>query len=187
MSKLVLIDSQILIWGIKEYASPGQEPNIPRAKNFISWLSEEEYKILMPVPQLVELMSYVPVANQDSIRHLFRGKSFVIAPFDEMASSKCAELLYLSLNEPDLVKYRQEQAVAKSKIKYDCMIAAVAIVRGALKIYSHDTDMKRYANGQIDVNEMPVFTQQMNLFGSESITDNLAKEKNENQGDEPEF
>jgi predicted nucleic acid-binding protein len=83
---------------------------------------------------------------------------FIIVPFDEMAAIKCGELIYLSLNDEELIKYRTEQRVYKNKIKFDCMLAAIAITRGVAKIYSNDTDMKKFAHGQIDVVPMPVFT-----------------------------
>jgi hypothetical protein len=74
MGKLVLIDSQIFIWGIKGYATEGQEANIENAKMFISWLSDNGYKLLLPVPQMAELLSYLPPAQQGAVRALFDKK-----------------------------------------------------------------------------------------------------------------
>ncbi len=170
-NKLVLIDSQIFIWGVKGQATEGQEGQIPIAKAFISWLSENDYKLLLPVPQLVELLSYVPVEQQDTIMQFFT-KKFRIVPFDELAASKCAELIYKSLNEPELVQYRKEQKVTKNKLKFDCMLAAIAIVRNASKIYSVDSDLKRFANGEIEVLPMPVIKKPMvqnSLFTGQAI------------------
>ena len=112
MDNLVLLDSQILIWGIKGYATNGQENNIDRAKQFVFWLSENHYRIILPMPQLVELLSCVAPQNQNTIKDLF-DKRFQIVPFDEMAALTCAELMYLSLNEPEIVKYRNNILVAK--------------------------------------------------------------------------
>lgn len=166
MGKLVLIDSQIFIWGIKGYASEGQEANVENAKMFITWLSENDYNLLLPVPQMAELLSYAPPEQQGTIRALF-DKRFMIVPFDEMAAVKCGELIYLSLNDEDLIKYRLEQRVYKNKIKFDCMLVAIAITRGVSKIYSHDPDMTKFANGQIEVVKMPKFTANTNLFGEQ--------------------
>lgn len=169
MNKLILIDSNILIWGIKGYATAGQRDNIDTAKSFLKWISDNDYKMLMPVPQLVELMSYCAPALQDELRKLFTTKSFEVAPFDELAANKCAELIFRSLNEPLLKEYREQHLVPRNKIKFDCMIAATAIVRGATKIFSHDNDMKKFSCGQIEVSQMPVFGSQENLFGEKSI------------------
>jgi predicted nucleic acid-binding protein len=165
MSKLVLVDSQIIIWGIKGQASVQQQDKIHAAKMFVSWLSDNDYKLILPVPQLVELLSYVLPEQQSEIRKLF-DRRFMIAPFDELAAAKCAELIYLSLNTSDLVAYRRQQAVPKNKIKFDCMLASIAITRGALKIYSEDNDLQKFANGQIDVCGMPTLIQQSDMFGN---------------------
>ncbi len=165
MSKLVLIDSQILIWGVKGFASPGQEDNIATAKLFMQWISDNDYKILMPLPQLVELASYAPPEHQHVIYSMFTTKGFQVVPFDELTTQKCSELLHKSLNEQELVVYRADNKVPKAKIKFDCMLAASAIVRGAVKIFSNDNDLKKFSCGQIDVSEMPKIVHDLNLFG----------------------
>src|SRR5687768_6179349 len=101
MSKLILLDTQIIIWGIRGVASDGQENRIGRAKAFIEWLSNNEYKILLPVPQLVELMCGVPPEQQAAVRAFFN-KGFRIVPFDELAASKCAELMYHSFTDAEI-------------------------------------------------------------------------------------
>ncbi len=158
MGKIVLIDSQIFIWGIKGQASIGQEGNIAHARTLINWLSDNQYKLLLPVPQMVELLSYAPPEDQSTICELF-DKRFLIVPFDELAAIKCGELIYKSLNEEELVSYRKEHRVFKNKIKFDCMLVAIAITRGAAKIYSQDPDLVKFANGQIEVLKMPELIQ----------------------------
>lgn len=154
MSKLILLDTQIIIWGIRGVASDGQEYRIGRAKAFVEWLSENEYKLLLPVPQLAEIMCGVPPEQQPAIRAYF-DKRFRIVPFDEMAAAKCAELMYHSFTNSELKEYRKNHGVPRQKMKFDCMLVAIAITRGASKIYSEDPDLKKFANGQIDVVPMP--------------------------------
>lgn len=166
MSKTVLIDSNIFIWGIKGQSTDGQEGMIQKAKDLIEYLTGQGYKLMLPVPQMVELMSHVPVAEQDQIRLYFDSK-FMVVPFDEIAGIKCAELLHLSLQDEEIKKLREEGKIPKNKIKYDCMLCAIAIVRGATKIYSEDDDMRRFAHGQIEVNKMPTFARAKNLFNEE--------------------
>lgn len=96
MNKLVCIDSQIFIWGIKSQSHATQTHLIPKAKNFIAWLTENDYRLLLPSPMLAELLSPVPVREQPKIMGLI-DKRFQIAPFDSIAASKCAELINLSL------------------------------------------------------------------------------------------
>lgn len=98
-----------------------------------------------------------------------------------MAASKCAELLYLSLNEPELVEYRKVHSVPKTKIKYDCMIVAIAIVRGASRIYSEDSDLKKFAHGQIDVLPLPNISTQGVLPYAQLETQKAENEENDQE------
>ncbi|WP_207430589.1 PIN domain-containing protein [Sabulibacter ruber] len=154
MSRLVLIDSQLFIWGIKGEARPEQFHKIAESKRLLDWLQERKYKILLPVPQMVELLSCANPSEQQAIKDLF-DRRFRIVPFDSMAAEVCAELLYDSYNDKDLIAYRKEHKVTKGSIKYDCMLVAVAITNRVEVIYSTDPDLKRYANGRIHVSEPP--------------------------------
>jgi predicted nucleic acid-binding protein len=163
MSKLVLVDSQIFIWGVKGDSSTHDAKNVEPAKRFIQSLSDMKYRLLMPTPQLGELLSYVPVAEQAKIRNLIDSR-FIVVPFDDLAVGKFAELMHNSLTDPELRQYRDENKVPKNKLKFDCMLVAIAITRGATKIYSNDPDLKRYAQGQIPVEIMPHVPFQTSIF-----------------------
>ncbi|MFD3000112.1 hypothetical protein ACFS7Z_07055 [Pontibacter toksunensis] len=154
MSRLVMIDSQLFIWGIKGQASLGQEDKIQTSKRFIDWLSIHDCKILLPAPLMAELLSGVPPDEQRAVKDFF-DKRFRVAPFDTLAAEVCAELLYDSYNDEDLKAFRKEHKVLKSSIKYDCMLVAIAITNRVEVIYSVDKDLKRYANDRIHVMEPP--------------------------------
>lgn len=163
MNNLVCIDSQIFIWGIKKQSNPVQQDKIIYATRFINKLSESNTKLLLPVPMVTELLSPVPVSEHAGIIRLM-DKRFVIAPFDNLAATKCAELLYIVSKDKELKEYREEGKIPKAKIKYDCMIAAIAITRRAAVIYSNDADLKRYSCNQIRVINMPEYLTPGTLF-----------------------
>ncbi len=155
MEKIVGIDSHIFIWGIREVATHGQEENIDKAKKLINWLSEKEYRLLLPTPMLAEILSPVPKADHSKVMGLI-DKKFIVAPFDAPASNKCAELLHNSFTNPELIQYKNDNAVPKQKMKYDCMIAAICIVRKVECIYSEDGDLSKFANGELHVKKIPI-------------------------------
>lgn len=164
MGRLVCIDSQIIIWGIKKQSHPSQSHLIPQALNFFEMLAENNDKILLPTPIISEILAPVPANEHSNILNLL-DKRFQIAPFDNMAALKCAELINLALTDLEKIEYAKEHAVPKNKMKYDVMIAAIAITRRAFCIYSNDEDMKKFAAGQISVINMPVVTKPITLFG----------------------
>ena len=154
MKKFICIDSNIFIWGLKGVASPGQEDSIQKAKNFISWLDSKEYGILLPTPMMAEILSPVPFEERGKILSLI-DKRFIVAPFDVPASTKCAELLHNTYTNDELIQYRINNAIPKQKMKYDCMITAICIVRKVACIYTTDPDITKFANGQILVKDLP--------------------------------
>lgn len=165
MSKLAVIDSNIFIWGIKGYATEGQEGLKAKSAGLIRWLSDNDYKLLLPIPQLVELMSYVPVDEQSNILD-FIDKRFILAPFDNLAASKCSELIHSILTIEELIEYRKAQKITKAKLKYDSMIVSTAIVRNVERIYTDDKDLVKFAGGQIDVkllNDVPEYLSQSSI------------------------
>lgn len=162
MSKLVMIDSQLFIWGVEGVAKDGQEARINPTKRFIEWLAENKYKLLLPVPMMVELLSHVPPSEQTEIKALF-DKRFRVVPFDSLAAEKCAELIYNSLTDADLIRHRAEHRVTKATLKFDCMLVAIAITNRVSKIYSDYSHLKKFAAGQIEVVPMPSIPEQAKL------------------------
>jgi predicted nucleic acid-binding protein len=158
-----MIDSQIFVWGIKGQASESQEHRIEEARNFIDWLSSNDFKILLPTPLMAELLSAVPKSEQGPIKSLF-DKSFIIAPFDAIAAEKCGELINLCLKDEKNIEYKKVHSVPRNEIKFDCMLIAIAITRMAKKVYSNDPHLKKFANGQIEVLDMPIVPVQQKLF-----------------------
>ncbi|HMR81721.1 MAG TPA: hypothetical protein PKE30_01265 [Niabella sp.] len=154
MDKIISVDSNIFIWGIRGVSSPSQTSYIQQAKNFFTWVDSNKWGILLPAPMLSEILSPVPPQDHQSILSLIDSR-FIVAPFDVAASHKCAELLNRSFRQPDLIQYRLDNAVPKQKMKYDCMIASICITRRIHILYSNDPDMKKFADGQIDVRSLP--------------------------------
>lgn len=146
------IDSNIIIWGIKKQAGEGQEEMIARAEQFFFHADEYEDIILIPTMVLAEILA--PEPPQIKAKYLeILSKNFVLVPFNEMASLKYAELLY---NRFDDVRNMATAAdVTKQRMKVDHMIIATAIVNNANAIYSTDQGLKSFAQGYIDVRDLP--------------------------------
>lgn len=160
---IVSIDTNILIWGIKNVASKGQEHMIPRAIDFFNWLDENKHIVIIPVPIISELL--VPIGNdgfEDFLKVLH--SKFRIIPFDEIAAVKCAEIWQAKKDNHELKRYREANSIARETMKFDFQIAAISIVKGAECLYSHDQHMQRFVGDIITVKEMPIIPKQTELF-----------------------
>lgn len=160
---LVCLDSQIIIWGIKEVATEGQEMMIPRAKAFLKWLDDNDKKVIIPAPIITEILMPVPKENYEKLLRILHNK-FRVVPFDEIAAIKCAEIWQNKSNDEHLKAYRKTHQIGKHHMKFDFQIVSIAVTRQAECIYSHDPHLRRFAGDMVSVREMPMLSTQLHLF-----------------------
>lgn len=163
MNKIVCIDSNICIWGIK---SEGDATKVANAGKFLSELEEKKIKMLLPMPVIIELLSHLrDDIQKNEILSLLDNRNIMVKPLDKIAALKCGELLFKTFTDEEIIKFRKYHKVEKAKIKYDCMIAAIAIVNKCDCIYTDNIDdLERYSHGQIKINGLPVYPVQRHLF-----------------------
>ena len=160
--KLVCLDNHILIWGIKEEATQGQEDMIPKAKRFFKWLEDEDIKVLIPANVIAEFLMLIPHEEHGNIISLFN-KFFIVVPFDTAAAS-CFAKIWRKRNDDGTIERLKEDGATKNKITFDCQIVAIAVTHGASCIYSYDEHIEKFADGYIEVKEIPDIPEQLHLI-----------------------
>lgn len=149
MNKIVCFDTNILVWGIKQESTTGQEQNIKKAAHLISTCSENGSTVIIPSIVVAELLC--GVVDSKRREQILRGMSgFRIVPFDTRAA-----LLYAKVWTEDARKRAKPLEVTRPETKADSMIVATAMAHGATIIYSHDIGMGVFAKGHIEVRELP--------------------------------
>lgn len=157
---VVCLDTQILIWGIKKEASPNQETMIVKASHLIRSLEEQKANVIIPSLVLAELLMPIEEERYGDFLSLMN-RSFMIAPFDTKAAF-CYGKLWRSWRERNSHIKEKGSTPTRSKMKTDFMIVATAMSREAECIYSKDSDIIKFAKGNIDVRDLPpVFHQGM--------------------------
>lgn len=160
--KLVCLDNHILIWGIKEEATPGQENMVPKAKRFFRWLDEEGIRAVIPSNVIAEFLMLIPHEEHGEVINLFN-KYFVVVPFDAAAAS-CFAKIWRERNDDGTIDQLKQDGATKAKITFDCQIVATAITHGASCIYSYDEDLAKFAEDYIEVKQIPDIPEQMHLL-----------------------
>lgn len=159
----VCLDTHIIIWGIKEEATLGQEKMIQKAKAFLTWLDNEGIKGILPSPVITELLMHVPVEKHLEVMTILQ-KKFMIPSFDN-AAAQCYAKIWSNKNDAGIIeKMKSELLVTRDVIKIDCQIVAIAVVQKASCIYSYDIKLKKFAEGIIEVKEMPELAKQLELI-----------------------
>jgi predicted nucleic acid-binding protein len=137
---MICLDTPVLIWGVRGFASRGQEHEIDNAGRYIKWLKLKEQTVMIPTPVLAEYL----VGESATDRHdgtIFE-TGFQIAPFDLRAAVIAAELA----RDIGLIKsIKKEEDVSHQCIKTDIMLAAIAIERKAEKIITTDNGFKIFS------------------------------------------
>lgn len=160
--KLICLDSHPLIWGIREHAADGQEDMIYRTKAFFDECRKNNTIMMVPSIVVGELLTGIEPKHHPLIINLLHG-SFQILPYDAQASALFAKL-WREKKESGLVNViKDELQATRQELKADCMIVATAIAKKAAAIYSHDKKLRNFANGNIDVREIPALQYQESL------------------------
>jgi predicted nucleic acid-binding protein len=165
---IICLDTQILIWGIRQVASDDQKSKIEIAKCLLSDIEKKRDTIIVPSIAYGELLVGVPNDTQQSFMQIFI-KKYIIVPFDALAAYHYSQIYkkYLSEKENSEVK-----AHGRVNISADIKIMATAIACNAKIIYSDDIKfVKLDSLGFIPVMRMPLPAPQMlSLMSTDNTT-----------------
>jgi predicted nucleic acid-binding protein len=161
MSEVVCLDTNILIWAIKEQATPGQEAMIARAKRFLRKLDQDGAQVIIPSLIIAELLMPVPVEHHAAFTNLIE-RSFIVAPFDVKAAIHFVRI-WQQKRKHESIRELVEAGKTKGELKADAMIVAIAVSQGASCLYTHDGPMRKVADGFIRVSDIPDVAEQADL------------------------
>jgi predicted nucleic acid-binding protein len=161
--KIVCLDTHLLIWGIKEEATEGQEEMVQKAKLFFKWLDENGIKAMIPSVVIGEFLMLIPSEMHDKITNSFQ-KNFIVPPYDTASASCFAKIWQKKNSDGTIEKLKNDTSASRAKLKADCQIVATAITHGASCIYSYDEDLAKFAEGYIEVKQIPDIPEQMKLI-----------------------
>lgn len=155
-SKIVCLDNNITGFVLRNDAHPDDKSKVEQSKALVRYLDEQNKIIMLPTPVITECL--VPVAPQDRLRILKAIEKFMVASFGKKAAIKCAEMMH-SITHHE-IEFKKENKITKSQLKFDYMIAAIAIENGAECIYSHDEGLRKFCEGHITVRSIPDIPEQ---------------------------
>ncbi|CAN5204920.1 hypothetical protein BH23BAC3_BH23BAC3_36040 [soil metagenome] len=159
-SKIVCLDNNITAFALRDDAHPDDAERVKRARALLSYLDEQNKIILLPTPVITECLVPVEVHTREPVLKVIN--KFMIGAFDFAASIKCAEMMHAIT--PAEKEFKEEKGITKVQMKFDYMIAAIAIVNEAECIYSEDTGLKKFCEGHINVRGIPDLPEQGSLF-----------------------
>jgi hypothetical protein len=161
--EIICLDTHILVWGIKQDASDGQEHMVPIARSFIKSLGDDKnIKVMVPSVVVGELLMRVPPEKHEEVNRLFYSR-FMVPSYDIAAASCFARIWQEKKNI--FPQFKEEfPDSTREELKADCQIVAIAVTHGARCIYSYDDNLTKFANGHIEVRKMPEVVEQMSVL-----------------------
>lgn len=169
--KKVCLDAQIYIWGIKKESIPEQKQMINLAERFIDYLEKKDIKVILPTPLITELTWTM----EENMRKKFiqnLTQHFIQAPFDAVCAVICSGILNKYTKDPNYKQIKNE--IGKRKLKYDALIASIAIKNECDCIFTMDNDFEIVKN-HIEIKKIP---DNLSLFDAQnSDTPNLFNTK----------
>jgi hypothetical protein len=140
---MVVFDASILLFVLDE----NTKSSVPRAKERVEYLidtlTKTSERIVIPTPALSECLVHAGPAAPEYLNIIGRQACFRVASFDERAAVEAAIRTY-EARQRGLPKGGSPD-IAKSKIKFDRQIVAIASVESAAAVYSDDGDVCGYA------------------------------------------
>ena len=159
---IVCLDTQILIWAIKEETESGQEDMVYRSQALIERLDKADKKLLIPSIVIGEFLIRMPSETHQTTTNLIQ-RNFMVATFDLRAASHYAKI-WRAKQGKELLDELKASGKTRQELKADRMIIATAIANGAECIYSHDKGVVAFGKDFIDIREVPTAPSQKRLF-----------------------
>ncbi|MEL6779389.1 MAG: PIN domain-containing protein [Cyanobacteria bacterium J06597_16] len=157
--EIVCFDTQVIVWGIKQKATPGQEDMVAKAKFLIEQCKKEETAILIPALVVAELLMPLPTEEYGTFTALLH-KNFRVIPFDTRAAAIFANLWKDWQKKKNKLPDSFLSQATRAEMKTDYMIIATALAQGATCIYSEDRKLKKFAEEHLKVVGLPTTYEQ---------------------------
>lgn len=141
---MIVVDTNFLILLIDPESTQNENQRSERVKFFIESLTKAPKEILVPSPCIAELVAGRADRIDEVIGTLKAIRPISIQPFDEVIAIETGDRIALAVQKTPA---HDRPPNWKVSMKYDAMIAATAIVRGASVLYTTDNGLAKYLDG----------------------------------------
>ena len=140
---MIVVDAVFLVLMI-DPESTQDNGRAGKVKHFVEGLSKTNTVVMIPSPAIAELVAGRAQKIEEVVETLRRLKGFIVQPFDEVIAIETGERI--AFHQASL-KPHDRATHWRVTMKYDAMIAATAIVRGASELYTDDANLGKYLTG----------------------------------------
>lgn len=140
------MDTMILMWGVRGFATPGQESKIRRAKHFVESFKSKD-RVIVPAPVVAEFLVRLTDAERAENMQVLETQ-FRIVPMDALAALHAGRL--------QAKRDHQDDDLPRERFKFDTLIIGCAMASKADYIVTHNvSEFRKIADGQIEIRDLP--------------------------------
>ncbi len=140
---MIVVDTNFLVFMIDPASTQDTDGRTDRISYFLRTLPKNTV-ITVPAPSLAEFVAGRAQRVEEMVELVRRQKGFNVQAFDEVIAIETGERIAQVID-----KIPQDQRLPGWRVamKYDAMIAATAVVRGASDLYTDDPGLGKYLEG----------------------------------------
>ena len=133
------VDTNVVIWAIKQQATPGQEQMVAKAQKLLNKLVAEKGVLLLPTVVLAEAL-IKPDDDQTRLQLVKEmSRAFLVAPFDVQAAVEFARLWNHARRSMSVAGGKpSDPDYTRTELKADLLILATAIAARATHMVAGD-------------------------------------------------
>jgi predicted nucleic acid-binding protein len=141
---MIVVDTNFLVLLIDPDSTQNVNRRADRVRHFIDTLAASKEEVMIPAPALAELVAGRVERVEEIVEAVRKLKIFSVQAFDPVIAIETGERI-AAVRE----KTPENERLPGWKVvmKYDAMIAATAIVRGARALYTLDKGFEKYLEG----------------------------------------
>lgn len=139
---IVMLDSHVITWAIKERANDAQMHKIKHAQYLIHQLDKQGSQTVISTIVVSELLRDVEIDKQNEL-YMVLQKNFLIMPFCNRAALECARIA--KIHDIKYPKEDLKDTHSNTAIKSDWMILATALVNNVQVLYTEDKPLANIA------------------------------------------
>jgi predicted nucleic acid-binding protein len=154
---MIVVDTNFLILMIDPSSTQNTNRRVDRVLHFLETVAKDNQLIVIPAPCIAELVAGRAEQIEEIVETIRRLKGFSVQAFDQVIAIETGERIAAVQSKLAISDRTPGWKVA---MKFDAMIAATALVRGASAVYTSDHSFGKYLDGTsvriVQIDDMPL-------------------------------
>lgn len=153
----VCLDTNIVIWALRQTKDPAQQDRVESAVRFVDWLSANGHEVAIPSIVVAEVCAGLAESQHKPFVDEMQ-RAFQILAFDLVAALHFGRLWRAYRDKLKLIG-----PIPRQELKIDSAILATAVAWDAEVVYTEDPWLSKLGDGGVEMKKMPQIPEQLGM------------------------